>query len=49
MLILVRESIATHVISVLNVVTEMCMWSGRHRGVRVHSSLRVTDQPGLGL
>lgn len=32
MLILVRDS-ATHVISVLNVVTEMCMWSGRHRGV----------------
>ena len=27
MLILVRESV-THIISMLNVVTEMCAWSG---------------------
>lgn len=30
MLILVRKSV-THIISVLNVVTEMCAWSGKHR------------------
>lgn len=32
MLILVRESV-THIISVLNMVTETCAWSGEHRGV----------------